>query len=703
MKTATVTAYIDTGFSGINVPDSPAILENGALKKQLNVINCLPLSGQVNVSIRVKDYPELHATDYIKMEFSGDNTTYWAKVNGYAYLSSDTVEISLTMDYWLTLGGINNVSSISGITQRVHVAKSDDSLFAYNEPDEMINPAKALKTVSDEFNMGDINSSYDPDDTPDDPLGENVSVTVVMSTLDLYAIGRLYQVDDDGTKYNTDDNGDKFETAKVLESEYQYLDPDTQQMVTENKTVTIPKLYTIGEIKYTDFKTTWGLTNDDASLADSKPYGQIQVWVPKPTDNDWTAGEVVDLALPKVGYFDASDPWVQKGIAIVHDCGVEDCLLDQYRVPAEYILQNYGRYCGRAILYGAHANDGILTTSSALDYEYGTYQARNKKVYTGGCNAYSIYAKASSEMQTFNPEVIFANSGDTSPLVRMSVDLRHEGGAMLSPLMINGDVKRWYMNFVKEMQFQSAPLKFDGMSGKTISEGLMYMGLNTKNANFNQQYPIDGLTQKEAIMNEFGEGIGLGSMVGGGGSLLGGGIGTAGGLIVGGYLDSALYSKDPTDRWDPFGVYEKFGGRGIQMNNQTSSLRKQTYNAMVNEEKIGMDLRNTYVAPQIRFQQSQTIRELIGNGFIIFKYQMSDEDLERCDKLLTMYGYRHSKSLEMTDLTNRPAFNYIEAGEVHITTSVAVPKWVREGAEDQLIGVRLWHKMFDVDEYEDNE
>ena len=63
----------------------------------------------------------------------------------------------------------------------------------------------------------------------------------------------------------------------------------------------------------------------------------------------------------------------------------------------------------------------------------------------------------------------------------------------------------------------------------------------------------------------------------------------------------------------------------------------------------------------------------------------------------------NSKSLEKTDLTNRPDFNYIEAGEVHITPTVAVPKWVREGAEDQLVGVRIWHKAFDPACYEDNE
>ena len=673
MKTATVTAYLNTGYTGINVPDSPAIIENNYQSKQLEVINCLPLSGQVNVSIRIRPYDELHETDYIKLVFSGDNTTYWAKVNGYVYLSTNTVEVSLIMDYWLTLGGINNISSVSGITKRVHIPKADDKLFDFNEPDEMINPAKQLKSVCDPRYTFDFINEHPADE----------DAIVVMSTLDLYGIGRMYNT-------ATDDNGNELQNAEVLFKDYTYIDPGTQQPVTEKKTVTIPKLYSFQEITYSDFLTTWGLTASDIVDLGNNPYGGLVAWVPKPDENDWDNGEYRDLSIPNIGYFDARNEYVQQGISIVHDCGVEDCLIDQYVIPKGYIDKlNSKTYAGRVYLVAPEYDGNVLATS--LNYEYGNHTVRNKKLFTGPCNAYTVYANANSDAETFNPEVIELGLNEGSPIFRLCADLRHQGGAMMSPLAVNKDYERWYMNFVKEMEFQSAPIKYQGASGSSINSALNALGRNTATNNFEQQFPIqaEGLAGNMTVeeynsMSRLGQGLGL--------------IGDAMALNIGSVVGrlAEVGANAGLIKFDD--VFTDKQALGI-----ASSTRRNAFEASIYQEKKSVDLKNTYVAPQIKFQQSQTLRELVGNGFIIFKYQLSDEDLQRCDKLLTMYGYRHSKSFEKTDLTNRPAFNYIEAGDVHITTTVAVPKWVREGAEDQLVGCRIWHKAYDPSEYEDNE
>ena len=682
MKTATVTAYLNTGFTGINVPDSPAIIENNYISKSLDVINCLPLSGQVDVSIRVKAYDELHETDYIKMVFSGDNTTYWAKVNGYQYLSSDTVDISLTMDYWLTLGGVSNISSISGMTKRVHVAKADDQLFAFNEPDEMINPANPLKTVKEDWSVGDINADQATKD-----------VVVVMSTLDLYAIGKCA-----ATNYP--------DRAVTLSDG----DPDNPQ------SVTIPRLFGMGEIDYSSntLKSNWAVTPEELDTWDSQasvwadyPNGEIVSYIPDPTSEDWSQYEIIELMLPNVGYFDASDEYVQRGISVVHDCGVEDCLLEEYVIPKEYHSLD-GRqavipYFGRVNLSSKYTNTGYFVCGHDLDYEYGTYSVRNKKVFTGSCNAYTIYAKANCDMETFNPEVLSKDMSGDAPAFRIFTDLRRHGGAMCAPLAINGDVERWYMNFVKEMEFQSAPIKYDTASGSAVTNALTRLSLNTKTANFNQAYPIDGLATSEK------EGF-IGSLLGSGGSAIAGvlqtavgaglTIGTGGlGSVVGAGLMASGIASLVGGGADI--AYQGTQGRSNLDINRTA--RKQAFNAQVFEEKAAQQIRVNYVAPQIKFQQSQTLRELTHNGFIIIKYQMDDADLQRCDKLLTMYGYARSKALEKTDLTNRPSFNYVEAGDVHIETSLPVPKWVREGAEIQFVGLRIWHKAFDTTDYEDNE
>ena len=668
MKTATVTAYIDTGFTGINIPDSPALMENN-LKKQLDVINCLPLSGEVNTTIRVKAYDELHATDYVKMVFSGDNTTYWAKVNGYKYLTSDTVEISLTMDYWLTMGGINNISSISGITQRVHVAKADDDLFAFTEPDEMINPAKPLVSVSEEWDISSITQAI-----TGAHLSRGEDKIIILSTLDLFAIGKAFMTNKPANALTLSDG-----------------DPDNPMAVT------IPNLFSVGDERlydngdyYSLYYSDWGVPADDHTRinstivgSDADPiYGILEAWVPEPTDNDLTTGSFHTLTLPNVGYFDASDPAVRMGISIVHDCGVEDALLEQYLIPSDYISA-YRTYCGRIEMYFQPKLGGMFTPS--IDYEYGNHQVRNKKVFSGACNAYTVYAKANSDMETFNPEKLAAGMSGTGPAFRMFADLRKQGGAMCTPMSLDGRVTTWYMNFVKELEFQNVPIKFEGASGSLINQGMTYMSMNAATRNFQQEYPLEGNQYAEAF-DVLGTGVSAASgILGGVANMISGNMGTGSAGILGGFAD--------------IGVTEE----KLNAYKDLASLRKEAFQTKLYNEKTSMDLKNTYVAPQIKFQASQTLRELVGNGFIILKYQLQDSDLERCDKLLTMYGYRHSKSLEKTDLTNRPDFNYIEAGEVHITPSVAVPKWVREGAEDQLVGARIWHKAFDPACYEDNE
>ena len=661
MKTAKITAYFNTNFSGINSPDRPSLIENNAQFKTLDVINCLPLSGQVDVTITIKDYPELHKTNYMKIEFSGDNTVYWGKLKkpfAYHYVTSDTVEVYLTIDYFLSLGGIDNIASIDGITRRVHIPKSEDKLFAFTEPDEMINPAKPLKTESYSFTIGEINHS---------PILKDVKV--VLCTLDLYAIGKAYNSTD----------GTNLKTAQTL------VDGN-------GGSVTIPRLWHIGELPEDDpCWTTWGVTFPQ-NFSDNTPipnplYGGLLTWVPNPqNENDYGTITAKALNLPNVGYFDGDDSTVQRGISILHECGVEDAILDQYLIPREYVDDmGIGNTGGRIYLESPNSN-GIFSVDT-LKYKYGNYTPRNNKVFSGSVNAYTLFAKANGDNESYNPENLYLQdtSPQTEPMFRMIADLRKTGGAMCMPLSLNNNIKNWYTNFVKEMEFQTAPINFQGASGSTISNALMGLKLNTQKAKFQEDYPLDGNNYNEAF-DILGQTVRAGSAIAGGAvQMANGNLITGGGNILGGSLDLGV--TDLT-----YNAYQDL-----------ASKRKATFRAQVSEEKIGMALKNTYVAPQIKFQQSQTLRELIGNGFIIIKNQMCDDDLKRCDRLLTMYGYRHSKVLEKSDLTNRPDFNYIEAGNVHITTKVDVPQWIIEGAEDQLVGIRLWHKMFDISSYEGNE
>lgn len=686
MRTAKVTAYFNTGFTGINSPDSPDLFETPFYRnnsKELQVINCLPLSGEPMVSITVKDYSGLEQTDYIKMEFTrgiegeyDPTVPYFGKVKGYHYLTSDTVTIDILMDFWLTCGGIKNLQSASGITSRVHVPKADDQLFAFTEPDEMINPARVLEVKTETWDIADITNE---EDVPDKEI--------VLSTLDLYAMGYIHL-------YGVPEMLRNISWANAIA----FADENDEKVI-------VPKPITIGTFPYgylvenhfsdPSFDIFGAM---EMAYAKYGYYGKLYVDCPWPTNDDWFATQWIDVTPPKIGIFDANNSCVRAGIEVIHACGIEDSILGSYIIPGGNLetdnavpegetpssFQNV--MCGRVYL---RAKSGYFMPSS-LTYEYG-YQATNKKLFSGNVNSYSIIGVASGDKMTFNPEDLPTEQGEEAPIFRLLADPRQNGTQMCMPLFLNHDPTRWFMNFVKSLTYQNAPIIFSGASGYLLNDQLTNMSIASKGANFRATYPV-GFAQSvnEAQAIKSGE------------------------MGVEAQREIADIEGDFAPWTVSFGLAASSAGRMaganydaqantyLRGNTFTAEQRRiEAYNIEVANEKKQLNLRNSFVAPRVMSQATQTMRELVGNGFIIAKNMMCVEDLQRCDKLLNMYGYRHTKELEKSDFTNRSCYNYIEAGDVHLNYSGrGFSKWMIEGAEEQVAaGIRIWHTNYDPDYY----
>lgn len=168
---AHVKAYCGTGFSGLNTPASPQELIEAAEKVlSLPDINCLPLIGQTNATINIPAFDDIINTDYMSIEFNG-LVTYWLR-GGYNYLAGDTISVGLTLDGFLTIGGVSGIESASGYIRR-RTTPTDD-FGQYDQDDPMIAPAQALKIrqVSDAGVLNDLTED-----------------TILLSTIDLYSIG----------------------------------------------------------------------------------------------------------------------------------------------------------------------------------------------------------------------------------------------------------------------------------------------------------------------------------------------------------------------------------------------------------------------------------------------------------------------------------------------------------------------------------
>ena len=145
--TATAKAFCNTGFSAANTPASPSVLQSAAGSVvDIGTINILPILGQAAGTIEVPAFEAISECDYIAINQANfanirNITTYWL-VQGYSYVTADTLSISIVLDAFLTIGGVPGISKISGLVQR-HTTKTDE-YGAYDQADPMLTPAEPL-------------------------------------------------------------------------------------------------------------------------------------------------------------------------------------------------------------------------------------------------------------------------------------------------------------------------------------------------------------------------------------------------------------------------------------------------------------------------------------------------------------------------------------------------------------------------------
>lgn len=119
-----------------------------------------------------------------------------------------------------------------------------------------------------------------------------------------------------------------------------------------------------------------------------------------------------------------------------------------------------------------------------------------------------------------------------------------------------------------------------------------------------------------------------------------------------------------------------------------------------NQRKV-FETQQTFRVPEIQFPQGVVNQMATGNGFLVYRVRLSNNDVARLDKFLTMYGYAQSKPLEKSDFTNRRYFNYVQADGVNVGGNIGLR--IREMIAQQLSGgVRIWHTLPNPSYYNNN-
>lgn len=586
----TVTAYKNTGFDDINIPDSPALL-NQAEKITFDSLQILQNIDITTVRIRAT-FEEVENIDYVSI-----GEKYYT-VNNILMLNANTCEIFLSLDYITSNGGIDLLEVEGGWLSRAHVA--NDALFENVLP-EPFTPSKPLEL------KGGI------------PLLENSgdNLTFIQATVNIPGLQDV----------------DGLQSLKFGEQGNEVFCPKLPPVETSSK-VSMKKYNSEGLLtKYTTDLPNSGLYNSgDTREETQEKFNNIKL-----------------------------------GLANGRSVGVESSVTAQYNVPVEFINFNESviSQTNQVVELVAYEIEVNFDSNKELKFEYNS-SVKNKKVFSGSENLYILVSNCSGNKVEMNPEDIFY-TGLQSPYLYITSDLRSTGLPYSVFKYYKRKLNKDFIMACKGLNWQNEPLVYYDKSGSSLDT---YNFLSTQH----QQTTNWHSNMTQGFLN-----------------------------MVGGAASRSIGTGSTSQAISPDTISNATIGYSNALNFGINQARSEyNYNSNRQRNIFNFSAEQNLVVPDVNFARDGGLRDFVGNNFILYRYTLSDEDIIRYDKFLTMYGYSLSTEFDKSYLTNRRYFNFIQASSVHLNYS-NVPMRYREGAEEQLRGgVRIWHVLPDEKYYNDN-
>lgn len=133
--------FYNTGFDSVNIPASQSILNNATYK---NFDSVKLVQNGYLASIKIKaTWEDVENADYC--EIYDNNKKYFYFITSISMLNDGTAELSLNLDGWTTLGGVNNLSKFSAQAKR---RTKMSGLFVNNLQDDFV-PTQPLRILSE--------------------------------------------------------------------------------------------------------------------------------------------------------------------------------------------------------------------------------------------------------------------------------------------------------------------------------------------------------------------------------------------------------------------------------------------------------------------------------------------------------------------------------------------------------------------------
>ena len=550
-------------------------------------------------------------------------------ISSVAMLAKDVAEFTVLYDFITSVGGVSGIRVLDGITSRVHV--TDDGFGKYCEADPLTAPAQPLELQTVWFNPSTNAHTY------------------VEATVDLPRTA--------GTQ-----KGDYFEY--------------------EGEGVVVPALETIPAEKFTTYK----LADVEAGVNPHTTLYDLNDTTTAPGQDGWDNPTAIN-----------------KGITKVRELGIEQgAIINQVQIPIVYAEATQTNLDIASFAYeeGGQAKvrnivDKTITVfsgkkgfaSSNLNYAY--TGARNNRVNYGEYTPYGLIS-CSGESCEYKAEDIKDPENATAPVMKYIADPHTDGKPYFRWRYVNGESSDigFFRNCITGLQWKQVPLFFNDPSGTAINT----MRYN----NSREMAAIDyNNTMKQADYNMYR------SQANGIFSMATGGLETR----VGDYVDVTNKKTGKVTHGVRRGSHLEDNYAGLSsgfMDVVTAPadwyVNRDILDSAYARQKINeyAEYRvNNYIsAPTINFPyNSEVMRDFFGNGCLMYRYKYSSADINRIDKLLSMYGYKYTKALESADFTSKTNYNYVECSNVTVTGH---PKYMCDGIGMMLRnGVRVWHVLPD--------
>lgn len=375
---------------------------------------------------------------------------------------------------------------------------------------------------------------------------------------------------------------------------------------------------------------------------------------------------------------------ITKGMQLCRDLGVESAIISQYTMPSGLYdgEERMDPVTGEGVEEGAevshHSYKKItgktLVKPTNLPYTWGTF--RNKRVLYGDNCKYGIITAAGNGAE-FDPEQIY-KTGDSAPSVTVKVDPRPEGKPYFRFQYYLDSSSNFWVNAIGGETWRHVPLIYNQAQGNVQSS-----------YNFESKKKQSALARANDVYNDTSSF--LRKSFSNADTMVGYGLDAANPVNVA-TGNSGRYAAKATmaginaafDIAD-FGVNQAYKSKSYELSKQN-----ELYNYGVSQE---------VVAPSVALPfYTGTLRDYVGNSAWIYRYHPNILDAQRMDKILSMYGYKHTTAFDKAFLTNKPYFNYIEV--TGLTIGGSLPQWWKEGIRQQLsTGTRIWHVLPDPKYY----